>query len=210
MGVNETLIQLELIWSGGWQEDAELCRHKPPYGPRNALSNIAYAVVGFGLLYTNIPHANAGTLWAMMTALALGSGYYHWYKNRYFQHWDHNGMLMVFGALAVFGWYQGTYAPIVAAGVGFGVAWWDSYWRGIEFLDLPVGVLLALAFLPIAIFGGDLKLAGIALVLYVVGYGFQRLDHAHRTPKPLDLWGHAIWHVLTAVAIGLLALAQVR
>ena len=89
------------------------------------------------------------------------------------------------------------------AGVGFLLAWVNYLWRDRSRLDTQVGVLLALTLAPIFWYQGLAAGAGI-LAVYGLAYGVQRLDHAH---SPLvDKWGHAFWHILSALAIFLTAL----
>jgi len=52
---------------------------------------------------------------------------------------------------------------------------------------------------------GRPALAVLSLGLFAVAYGCWQLDKRGRV---LGLWGHAMWHTGTAVAIGVLYLAR--
>ena len=103
------------IRRGNWKEDALLHRCAAPIGPRNTWSNVAYALAGFAI-YAAAPMVATGLLMAACVFLAFGSGLYHAYKTPYYNAWDHNGIYLVFGALAVFGWTTNVF---LMAGVGF-------------------------------------------------------------------------------------------
>lgn len=189
-----------LIRRGGWQEDAALRRCDAPIGPRNTWSNVAYFLAGLAIYFAS-PGLETGILMAMCLFLAIGSGLYHAYKTPYFNAWDHNGIYMVFGALAVYGWGGPAWLMLV---VGFLAAWGGTYWRGLARLDSQIGVLLALALVPV--FLAEWSYGLLVLPIYGFGYCIQRLDHAK---SPLtSVWGHAFWHVITAVAIFLTALGE--
>lgn len=184
-----------LIARGGWKEDATLRNLRPSFGPRNTWSNLAYALAGF-LCFLAAPSNETGVLWFTMTVLALGSGLYHHHKTAYFNAWDHNGMYATFGALAAFGW--GGPAWLMAA-VGLFFAWIGTYWCGQARLDTQVGFLLVVGLFPM--FLSDPGFALVVLAIYALGFAVQRLDKA-KSPL-VGLWGHALWHVITALAIGL-------
>lgn len=188
-----------LIARGGWSEDALLQRCRVPIGPRNTWSNAAYALAG-GAVYAAAPSPETGVVMGMSVILAFGSGLYHAHKSTYFNDLDHAGMYAVFGALAVYGWWANATAMMGVAMLG---AWVGAFVRHRASLDTQVGVLLAIAMAGIA--WRDWREALVILGVYGIGYVVQRLDHAH---SPLvRLWGHALWHVLTAIAIALTGLA---
>jgi len=187
---------------GGWAEDAALHRCSFPIGPRNVISNLAYLAVGANL-------AERG-FWAMgiaMTVLALGSGIYHGWKTLWANKLDWVGMYMVFGCLVVHAIVPAsTAAPWLMLAFGAAVALYYSYeLNGID-LNAQMGLFLFLSLLP-ALWGPTphVPMACAGFATFLVAYGVWQLDVAHS--KWVGLWGHAIWHVLTAIAIGLVFLS---
>ena len=67
--------------------------------------------------------------------------------------------------------------------------------------------LVILAAIP-AVASGHRGLAGAALILFLGAYGVQWADRRHS--RLAGLWGHALWHILTAGAFVVMYLAQVR
>lgn len=177
-----------------------LQRRSAPFGPRNTWSNVAYAIAGF-MIHAAGQTLESGIIMVMLVFLALGSGFYHSTKSSYYNEWDHNGMYFTFGSLAVYGWWPNPFAMLIVA---FGLAWVATYWRKAARLPTQTGVLLCVALMPV--FLHDWREGLTILAIYAFGYGVQRLDHAHS--KLVRLYGHAFWHIITAIAIYLTALAQ--
>lgn len=193
---------------GGWQEDHLLGRCGPPYGPRNTWSNAAYALAG-AAVWAAHPNPWAGfVLFLACLTLAIGSGLYHAFKTPGSNALDHFGMYAVFASLAVIGGApEHPDVALFAFIFAFVFAAWGTWWRIKSDLNTTVGVLLGIT----SLWGfalGDAKATLAALLVYAFAYVLQRADQRH-VPW-LSGWGHAFWHVLTAVAIYLTALAQLR
>lgn len=191
---------------GGWNEDFELQRCKWPIGPRNTWSNVAYPLVGWGT-YGIAASGDAAAFAVAMTALGIGSGLYHALKTRWSNRLDWVGMYMAFSALVVHGIVPGhPLAPWIMLSLGGVVAWYFSYvLNGID-LNGQMGLFFVLSGLR-GLLGLTqyAVLAWGALATLCVAYAVWNLDRRGET----GLWGHAFWHVLTAVAMGMLFFSQV-
>ena len=194
-----------LIRRGGWAEEALLGSCTPPIGPRNTWSNLAYvAVAAILLAFLGYTPQTAVVAFAL-TVLGIGSGLYHAYKTIWANRLDHVGMYLVFGALSVYGLLgRHPAAPMLMVVTGILLAGLFTYTGIKASLDIQMGVLFYFTMLPAFVFG-DAKLAGAALALFLLGFGAWQLDK-RRSPW-VGLWGHALWHILTAPAIGLMYLA---
>lgn len=187
---------------GGWHEDAALGRCTPPIGPRNTWSNIAYPVVGIALLSVD------GSAWAMATALTtlgIGSGIYHAFKTKWANKLDWIGMYAVMGSLVVHGSVTNhPAAPWVMLMVStvLGVVFANRMGAN----DL-IGLMLGFAAVP-AVLLGNWEYVLVSMVCFVQAYVVWHWDAEHKAW--LGLWGHAVWHIMTAVAIGMMYLAQVH
>lgn len=171
-----------------------------PIGPWNTASNLVYGAVGARLvLYDPSPSA-----WAMasaLTALMLGSGLYHALKTGWSNRLDWVGMYMTFAALTVHAVVPtSTAAPWVMMALGAGLAWqWAYVLNGIG-LNVQMGTFLVLSLLP-GFFGETPNYhAPLSLALFVGSYVLWHLDRMD--PSPTGRYGHALWHVGTAAAIG--------
>ena len=187
-----------------WTERRALGRE-----PRNTWSNLAYFLGGFSLLFSPMPTKAAGVAWAAMTWLALGSARFHFHGTSWFRRLDHEGMYVAFGALAVFGWFPyARWAPVAMALAGIGLAFTFVYVRHSFSLDRQVIALGLLGSLPSFLFGSwQVALAGLALIAIARIAWLE--DRKVVLESEFGLWGHAIWHALTAVGITLLFLARV-
>jgi predicted membrane channel-forming protein YqfA (hemolysin III family) len=194
-----------LIRRGGWAEEALRPRCTFPIGPRNTWSNTAYIAVGATLLLTLGYTPQTAVMAGALTMLGIGSGLYHGFKTIWANRLDHVGMYLVFGALSVYG-IMGRHAaaPYLMLVTGALLAGLFTYTGIRASLDIQMGVLFYFTMLPAFVFG-DAKLAGGALALFLLGFGAWQLDK-RRSPL-IGLWGHALWHLLTAPAIGMMYLA---
>ena len=197
---------VKLQQRGGWAEDAALHRCTVPIGPRNTWSNLAYALVGV-FLALHVHTSGALAMGVALVVLCLGSGYYHAVKTVTSNRFDWVGIYMVFGALTVHSIVPAsTVAPWLMLAFGaFVAAYFTNPLNKID-LNAQLGTFLFLSLLPAFFGGGHLLLGGLALAVFLLAYALQLLDEAHSTLT--GLWGHAIWHVLSAVAIGLTFVAQ--
>jgi len=192
---------------GGWLEGALADGCEFPIEPRNTWSNLAYPLAGW-IFYFNHGSATAWALALALTALGVGSALYHGLKTRWANKLDLFGIYWVFGALLVHG--MAPYAPAtpwVMGVAGFVLAALLVYAIPAVNLDLQVGILLGFSTIA-ACLNGSWQLALAALGVYLLGFGAWNIDKSHQTW--LGLWGHAIWHVLTAIAVPLTFLAQLR
>lgn len=191
-----------LVRRGGWREDIMLNRRRPPYGPRNAWSNVAYLFAGFFPLPL-VPGYPAFMFALAMGWLAYGSFTYHAYKTVAAHKADWSGMYAVFGVLAAYAYSVSTPAagPVMAA-VGVSGALLAYVWRAGS-ANALIGVLLVLSFVP-AYFNGDSRLAIASLGLFLAAKACWVMD---KNTAYLGLWGHALWHVLTAAALACMFLS---
>lgn len=193
---------------GGWAEDAALHRCSWPIGPRNTYSNLAYVLVGL-VVYARIESSAALAFYFAMTVLAIGSGLYHGHKTPWANRLDWVGMYMVFGALVVHAIVPlSTIAPWIMLAFGAGIAWYYTYELNGVALNAQMGAFLFLSLLPAA-FGPTphYTLAGSAFAAFAWAFLLWQLD-VRKSPL-VGLWGHAAWHVFTALALGLTFLSQI-
>ena len=192
---------------GRWAEDEALGRCAPPFGPRNTWSNLAYSATGLAL--ARLVDGDAATVFGnALVVLGAGSLLYHCYKATWANLLDRFAMYLVLGALAVYGIAPADPAMptiMVATGVGAGVLF--NYAIPKVSLDVQTGVFMYFG-LVAAYLRGDRTLAAIALGLFVLAFVLWNLDK--RKAPIVGLYGHAAWHVLTAVAFPLLFLAIAR
>lgn len=193
------------IARGGWAEErlgTGSCDF--PIGPRNTWSNAAY-VGAAGFILTQDRSASALVMAGALTTLGVGSALYHGYKTLWANKLDHVGMYLTFGALAVHGYGQYPHTPVAMAVTGVALAGLFTY-TGIRVtLDVQVGLLLWFSLMP-TVLKGNYWMAAAAFGWYIAGYIVWQLD---KQDQPITgKWGHALWHILTSVAIGLTFLAQ--
>jgi hypothetical protein len=188
---------------GGWREDRIAGRCTFPIGPLNTWSNAAYLVAGGAVVFGD--HSPAGIVMALaLTLLGIGSGLYHGFKTRFANTLDWVGMYCVFGALVVHGIEPHNPAtPFWMAGTGGGLALLFTYAIPKVSLEIQMGLLFYFASLPMAL-KGHWPMAISVLCLFLVAYAVQVGDRKGWTGR----WGHAAWHLLSAMGITLLYGAQ--
>jgi predicted membrane channel-forming protein YqfA (hemolysin III family) len=200
-----TAINWSARWRlGGWWEDIYLGRKRFPIGPRNTWSNAAYLLAAAYLALTG----TGNTRWVLaagMVVLAIGSAAYHSQKTEATRAWDWVGMgatmatFTVHGALYTSpGLALGAFSVSVVAGSL--LAWGQKS-------DLVLGLLFVAAAIP-PMLHGNLWPALEAVGLFAVAMLFWQADK--RRWAWVGLWGHALWHVFTAVAMPQLHQAQIR
>lgn len=188
---------------GGWAEDAVAPDGRFPVGWRNTYSNLAYAVVGVVLAVADQGAAGAAMAVAMI-GLATGSGLYHAYKTIHANRLDWAiGMYPVMGAATAHAWLP--HLPMVGflmLGAGAALSYW--YGKKLKWIsaDWHMAALMVLTTIPIVWRNEHRDLLGLAWVVFAVAYACWHLDK--RKSKLVGLWGHFWWHILTALAIGLL------
>jgi len=188
------------IARGGWAEDRLLQRCAIPIGPRNTWSNLGYAAVGLLVAW----HARTGialVFGAAMLALAVGSGLYHAWKTPRMNDLDWFGMYAVMSVLVLHGWLPradglalGAVAIGGTAGVLFGMQRYHYDWHMLGLFLLAWLRATPQSLVALAAFGSML-----------LAYGCWWVDR--HTPTRWR-WGHACWHLLAAMALGLTFLAQ--
>ena len=193
------------IARGGWGEDLALQRCEAPIGPRNAYSNAAYPLAGWVLPFLAGWTPATLVMATTLTMLGYGSYRYHAYKTVADNNLDRAGMYLVFGALAACA-LAPAHDMIALAMVTWGVVLATLFTYVIKSvnLDLQMGLLLGFAGTG-ALLHGDAGLAGISMLVFLAAYAAWQLNKSGR----LVPWGHAIWHVFTAVAIDLMYLALI-
>lgn len=191
---------------GGWTEDRALLRCAPPIGPRNTWSNAAYVLVGVAVAL-RLPGPASTVFAAAMVLLGVGSGLYHAYKTLWANRLDHGGIYMVTGSLSIHAIAPTHSAtPYLMLLTGAGLATLFAYVIPRIDLDVQMGLLLFYSAVPSFLFG-DVTMTVQAFGLFAVAFAAWHLDRRH---SPLiGLWGHAVWHVLTAAAVGWMFLARV-
>lgn len=190
---------------GGWAEDAAEGRCSFPIGPRNTWSNLAYPAVAVALLGV---WTDPGTIVmaVALTVLGIGSGLYHGFKTRWANKLDWCGMYLVFGALSVHSFHPGnpnTWMAMALTGVLLAVLFSYVVANKVN-LDVQMGLLLWFSALPVVLHG-HIALVGTSMALFVAAFVCWELDLARHL---VGRWGHALWHILTALAIGSMYAAQ--
>jgi Ceramidase len=170
-----------------------------PVEPFNTFSNLAYFAAAW-LVYRAFGNMPAAVVAASLTLLGTGSAMYHGTKAMWGARLDHAGMYAVFGSLAIYCVAPSHPAtPYVMLGgaaafaIGFALVVPGD-------LNARMGLLLVLMSIRGFLLGRTL-LSGLSLGLFAVAFGTWLLDQ--RTTV-LSRFGHAIWHVFTAAAIGVM------
>lgn len=184
------------IARGGWAEDLALQRAAVPIGPRNTYSNVAYLLAGVWAMLT-LPGEARWALGGALIALGLGSAAYHAFKTVATNRLDWAGMGAVMTVLdlhAVF-----PQAPGLLLGALF-IGMVAAVMIGQQFMhfDLLMGALALVAMVPPAVHGH----AGAILpsfALFALAMVFWQADR--KRLALVGLYGHATWHVLTAIAM---------
>lgn len=200
---------------GGWAEDRLAHRCTAPIGPWNTWSNLAYVLAGaalFGAVRT-APMFGMGTALAF---LGICSGLYHAFKRGWAVKLDSAGMYATFAALGVLAvGVRGPAGMLAIFAAGIAIVWALDYRLDLD-TNPFVGLLLALAFLGAAAHH-RIGLGALSLVVFGIAYISWRIDKGLEVPFVASVpagpppitgrYGHAIWHVVTAIAIALMALA---
>lgn len=187
---------------GHWAEDAMCGRCTFPIGPLNTWSNSAYLIAAGALLWRSIDAASL-VMAASLCALGIGSGLYHGYKTLWANRLDWVGMYLVFGSLAVHGFPDSPLTPILMAVTGGLLALLFAYVIPRVSLEVQTGLLFWFAAVPIAL-KGHWPIVLSVLGVFVLAYGCWVGDRRGWTGR----WGHAVWHVWSAIGIYLLYTGQ--
>lgn len=187
-----------------WGEHRILQRLRPPYEPRNVVSNLAYGLVG-GWIALQFQDSASATFAVALFVLMTGSALYHGYRDAEgdANSTDWSGMVAVFAVLGGLAWGLPWW---VAAALALAMIAVNQRWlRYQTHRDWVLGLGLVLASLPPAL-GQHWAVLGASWACFAVAYLFWTLDRS--ASIPIGRWGHAFWHILTAIAFGLLFTAQ--
>ena len=170
-----------------------------PVEPLNSFSSLAYLVAGW-TVYRAFGNLPAVVLGASLTLNGVGSALYHGTKAMWAARLDHAGMYAVFGSLAIYSVAPphpaAPYVMLAGAAVfaiGFAVVMPGD-------LNARTGMLLCLLSVRGFLLGRTL-LSALSLGIFAVAFTAWLLD---RHTTVLSRFGHAIWHLFTAAAIGLM------
>ena len=186
----------KLITRGGWREALILLRCKFPIEPRNTFSNLAY-VGAAAVLFWNASSVSHIIMGLSLLTLGAGSFLYHGTKRGWAQQLDNAGMYAVFTTLVIHGVLRNPdIAGAIAAPLAGFLAWRYAYKVKMSLEDV-MGLFLAIGLLRPLFEHNTLQSIGV-LIVFGAAYTAWQID---KCSDRLGLWGHAIWHVLTAVAI---------
>jgi hypothetical protein len=181
-----------------WSEAKAARAEGTVFETRNTWTNLAYLIAG-SWCATQGPTGVAMAV--AFTVLGLGSGWYHATADMAGQQLDRIGMHLCFAAMVVCGlapFHPATPYAMLAIGAGFG---WAFVVREYVSLDACMALYLVLA-LASGLLRGNVTEVAYSFTAFGLAYTCWHLDH--RTERPFGLWGHAVWHVLTALAMALL------
>lgn len=199
---------------GNWHEsELHNCRaglFAVPQQPVNTYTNLTYLAVGLFpgvFLNTAVSYVFAFT----MAYLCVGSTLYHATSTKWAGMMDVTAIYTVFSALAVYAASELLSVPswlipglmfLFAGGLAYLLS--PRYHRRMEFI---IGIFLGGTYLLVIIqmwLSGEWQywswLVG-SFVCFGVAYIFWNMDRARSFPLPR--WGHGLWHILTALASGL-------
>lgn len=190
---------------GNWAEarlrhcEGELAVTGIPVEPFNTFSNLAYIAAAW-VVWQTFPGLPAVVLAASLVLLGIGSSMYHGTKAMWAAKMDHAGMYAVFGSLAIY-----CVAPADPAMPYVMLAGAAAFAIGFAFVapgDLNARMGLLLALLSIRGFLiGRILLSGLSLGFFALAFAAWQLD---KRTTLLSRFGHAIWHLFTAIAIVLM------
>lgn len=173
-----------------------------PLAPKNTWSNIAYVVAG-ALAWVLRPTAWGAVIGSLFVALGIASAWYHGTKTLTSSRADNAGIYALLTALMLHALGMPLAAPaFLIAGV---VAWtfaFGPWWR--HTLEPVAGVLGIVASIAAAVRGSS-PLVAVSFAFFAAGFLAWEADKERRFLWPE--WGHAVWHILTAIALLLLFVA---
>jgi hypothetical protein len=204
MGTQAVTTCRELRAKGGWAEDAAGYGCQWPIAWRNTYSNIGYCLAGIWVVKAD-PTPFGVVMCLALCLLAIGSAWYHGHKTRLGNSLDWMGMYATMLLLVLHG--IAPHAPLIAALFTFA---WALLFGGVfsfkpKHFDWHMGGFFLLACLPVVL-AGEWRTLLLPVTCFALGYIAWRLD---KKRKVVGLWGHAIWHGVTAVAMASLYAAQV-
>lgn len=183
--------------AGGWRESELVGACPAPANPRfplqpvNTVSNLAYPLAGLALFLVT-GSADALVFLGATILLGVGSALYHGWPTRRTAALDHAGMYAVMIAVVL----GLTPLPALLTAVAAGGGAWALRYRFQPNLNLMMGVLLVVG---LAIRSDVVGL--VALGLFALGMVAWQID---RQTAWLGVWGHGVWHVLTAAAFAVM------
>lgn len=202
------------ICNGNWEEafhyECPCGLKRLPQQPRNTYSNLAYLAAGL-YIYFAIGTDTAFVFAVTMTYLCIASALYHATSTGWSSVLDQTAILAAFPAIAIFGIAAHLDAgnhPLTPLTM-FVVAGLLSYFLSKhvrKYMRAVIAISLGLSYLLLA--GYMIRTHNVqprpylvaSLVLFALGYLCWELDRRKKTA----LWGHALWHMLTAAASALI------
>ena len=201
--------------SGGWYE-AELLHcgqglTELPQQPINTYTNLAYLAAGLypGVLVgTPVAYVFAFT----MAYLCLGSALYHGTSTRWSGMLDVTAIYVVFSALAVYAaaelinlppWMTPGLMFVIPGSVAYVLS--PRYHQNMRaIIGIFLGGAYALLIIQMWVRGlwGAWPFLVMSLAAFGLAYVFWTMDKKRTFPFPR--WGHGFWHILTAIASGML------
>lgn len=189
---------------GGWRESEVLgnCMKLPaeltwPAQPLNTWSNLAYGVAGL-TVFALAPSGVTAVIAVCLLLLTIGSGLYHGWPCKVTNRLDHLGMNLSFSAIlgAALGFAAWKLVLFVGLWGVVGVLWRPN-------VNLSMAVLLGLTW-AVSAFPGWPPLMVFSALAFLLAYAVWLLDRWN-DGWAVGRYGHALWHVLTAAGLGLLA-----
>lgn len=165
--------------------------------PISTVTAVAYLAAG-GVLYWRIPTPEAAVFGLALAALAVGTAAYHALKTEPSNDLDHAGMIAALLALAT----QAVGGAWWLMAIGAGAGGWVIAFRldaTAKAVRIVIGLLVWISLVAAFVAGAHGRLAASVAFL---GTGFAAW-HVEG-----DGW-HGVWHILTAVGLGLLYLAVI-
>jgi predicted membrane channel-forming protein YqfA (hemolysin III family) len=201
--------------AGGWYEshlnNCQAGLFKIPQQPVNTYSNLAYLAAGV-FIDCWLGTAPSFVFFGTMTYLCIGSSLYHATSTRWAGMLDVTAIYSAYSTLAVYSLFTllGVNAVITPFAMFF-VAGGAAYFLSKHFrrdMNLKIGIFLGMAYFFSLVkmwSKGDWNawpmLVG-SFVSFGVAYIIWNMDV--KRSFPIKRWGHGIWHILTALASGLL------
>lgn len=186
-----------------WAEDFYDLRPSFPKTVRNTWSNAAYL---FAAAWCAQYGASGIIVAAALVMLAVGSAWWHGARTTAGLTADRFAMHVVFAGLA---WHSispsALETPAAMLWIGLMAGFFCTI-RGYVWLTGCIALYLGTA-LAMTLVDGHRLMVGASLVAFGLGYWCWYRDR-QRDPR-LGLWGHAIWHKLTALGIALLFTAKI-
>lgn len=201
--------------NGKWEE-AYACNCpsllRVPQQPRNTYSNLAYLAAGLFIQF-RLGTDTAFVFAVTMTYLCIASALYHATSTGWAGVLDVTAILAAFPSIAVFALAGHLHAgnhpltPLAMFLVAGGLSYLLSR-RAQKYMRAVIATSLGLSYLLLAVYmlrtHSREPLPWLLASLATFAFGFYCWGLDRRRKFPLHNWGHAVWHVATAVASALI------